>query len=120
MLQTPVDHLKRYDFRIRVVDSAGDVYSLGRWGPSVDSDKKITTRTFPLHEPLPDGRTLDRFEFCLRPYRHLVTFESVATNGPCDEPSKVKVQVDTLQTDGKPSNAKMVDFHRRRIRRTFR
>ena len=92
-------HALGHGFRVRGIDSAGEEVWLVPTSDRREVDGKPAypvEKTWRLYKPLPKGRTLSRFEFRLRPYRHLVTFENVATESPRDEPSQVKVSVDQL------------------------
>ncbi|APZ95141.1 serine/threonine-protein kinase [Fuerstiella marisgermanici] len=89
-------HSQMNDFRIRGIDSEGDEAWLTTVRIPRQSEGFPEERTWRLYKTLPDGRTLSHFEFRLRPYRHLVTFENVATDRPTDKPSKVNVSVESI------------------------
>lgn len=92
-------HALGHGFRVRGIDSAGEEVWLVPTSDRREVDGKSAypvERTWRMYKPLPEGRSLSHFEFRLRPYRHLVTFENVVTEGPRDEPSEVKVSVKTL------------------------
>lgn len=92
-------HSQMNDFRIRGIDSEGEEVQLmtGRVTGRSGKDRRFPEeRTWRLYKPLPDGRTLSHFEFRLRPFRYLVTFENVATDAPTDKLSKVKVIVEPI------------------------
>ncbi|MEZ6060794.1 MAG: M56 family metallopeptidase [Planctomycetaceae bacterium] len=94
VLRQPISHQKQYDFQIRGFDSDGEECWILGWEGR--SNQEVSDKTYRLGKSLPAGRTLERFEFRLRPYLYLVTFEYVVTDGPADEPSDVKITVETL------------------------
>jgi len=85
-----------YHIQARGVDSSGDEHRV--W-TSIQSGGK--SHQFKIQKSvigrIPKGRTLSRFEFRLRPYRHLVTFENIVTEKPTDESSDVKITVKELR-----------------------
>ena len=97
VIHHPIGYRTRYSFRIRGIDSAGKICEVSHRTTSTREDEGIDIHEYVVFEPgFREPRKLSRFEFRLRPYRHLVTFENVVTDGPGDEPSEVKVSVETL------------------------
>lgn len=98
LIQT-LRHSQMNATQIRGIDSKGEEAWLRTARITHDPDTASQlpeTRTWRLGKPLPDERTLTRFEFRLRPYRYLVTFENVEIDGPTEKPSEVKVSVESI------------------------
>jgi beta-lactamase regulating signal transducer with metallopeptidase domain len=96
VLQRPMQHYDLYDFQIRGVDSAGKEFRDLGWIGAGDSGSRSVTDSFRLRSSLPEGRNLSHFEFRLRPFRHIITFENVVSGSASDEPSDVKVKTELI------------------------